>query len=319
MPRFSKQDYAGQRRFKTDCCWPLCQIVRIPTHGAVSRLGAPRGAVVPIRQFCEVKKPDAVTRAASFLHIGGISFDTLPDGRLPESPPTTSAKSTVTTRRLPRMTGGRILPQQRGDLNDQIRDVYLQEALEDEANLLLRCVYNDDRPNGLGGGSKQNFWVNGNTGSDVDGDSFIDGDAEASLTCKGLFAARKKIRDHDFGADYAVCYTTATALADLKCDPDFERRGGRPLDAGVTTGDTAVIDGMLLVTTPLLAPPACGVRDAGARSVMFVPNVSFGLVSDDMVTVTSGWDATSGYCHVGHHLVGGAVIAASSTCRISHI
>ncbi len=314
----SKWAHVKQDRFKKDYGWPLRSIVRIPAHNAVKRPGAPRAAVVPIRQFCEVKKPGAGTHAASFPHIGDVSFDTLPGDKLAECVTHTPARGKATMRRFLNMTFDRTPPRQHGDLDDKIRDVCLQGALDDEAAVLLDYVYDDDRPEGKGGGIKKN-WVNGNTGSDLDDDSFVAGNGEASLTCRGLFAARKKIRDRNFGADHAVCYTTAMALTDLKHDQDFARKGGLALgDGAASAGDTAVIDGMLLVATPVLAAPAGGTRDAGARSVMFVPEVSFGLISDDAVTVSCAPYGENGYRLAAHHLVGGAVIAADSTCRISH-
>ena len=315
--KLSKRDYVEQDRFEGRG-WPLRSIVRIPAHNAVRRPGAPRAAVVPIRQFCEVKRPGAGTHAASFTRLGEVSFDTPPDDKLAESITYTSARGTATTRRFLSMTFDFVPSRQHGDLDDKIRDICLQEALDDEAAVLLGCVYDDDRPEGQGGGIKKN-WINGNTGSDLDGDSLVAGNGEASLTCRGLSAAKKKIRDHGFGADRTVCYTTATALTDLKHDQDFARKGGPALgDGAASAGDTAIIDGILLVATPLLAAPARGTRDAGARSVMFVPDFSFGVISDNAVTIRCAPHGENGCRLEAHHLVGGAVIAAGSTCRISH-
>ena len=315
--RLSKQDYVEQDRFEGRG-WPLRSIVRIPAHDVVRRPGAPRAAVVPIRQFCEVKRPGAGTHAASFTRLGDVSFDTLPGDKLAECVTHTPARGKATARRFLSMTFDRTPPRQHGDLDDKIRNICLQEALDDEAAVLLGCVYDDDRPEGQGGGIKKN-WINGNTGSDLDGDSLVAGSGEASLTCRGLSAARKKIRDHGFGADRIVCYTTATALTDLKHDQDFARKGGPALrDGAASAGDTAIIDGMLLVATPVLAAPAGGTRDAGARSVMFVPDFSFGLISDNAVTIRCAPHGENGCRLEAHHLVGGTVIATGSTCRISH-
>lgn len=292
-------------------------IVRIPACGDAERPGGPRAAVVPIRQFCEVKKPDSVKHTASFLRAVEDSPAAPSDDGLVEPISLSFAKGTATTRSLPSPTVAHIPTPRHGNLSDKICDAYLQKALDDEAAMLLGCVYDDDRPGGPGGGSKRGFWVNGNTGHDVSDDSTRCGDAVDCLTYKGLSAARGKILRHS-NANLIVCYTTATALADLKSDPDFERKGGHPLEAGAVAGDMALIRGILLVATPRLAAPACGAHDAGARSVMFVPNKSFGLISDDKVTVTAERDGAGGCCLGVQHIVGGVVIAVNSTCRISH-
>lgn len=293
---------------------PLGHIVRIPVHSEVLRQGTPQAAVVPIHQFCEVKKPDPVTRSMSFFRIDNASFNAPPDDKLAECVTFTSRKGRAEERRLPNVTVDCVPPQQLDDLRDKMHDVYMQKALDDEAAVLLNCVY-DDSPGGQGGGDKRNFWINGNTGIDVDDDSFINGNSKACLTCKGLFAAQQKIYDHGFGADHAVCYTTALALTDLNNDPDFERKGGRFLGsaAAAAAGDVATIGGMRVVATPLLTAPACG-----ARSVMFVPDVSFGLISDDTVAVADEPYGEKGRCFAASHLVGGVVIAERSICRISH-
>ena len=312
-----KQDYVGQEHFKEKLHGLQCPIVRIPACGDVERPGAPLAAVVPIRQFCEVKKPDAEKCTASFPRIVKASPATPSDDGLVEPVTPSFAESTATTRSLPSPTVACIPPLRHGNLSDKICDAYLREALDDEAAMLLDCVYNDDRPGGPGGGSKRSFLVNGSTGRDVSDDSTMCGDAVDCLTCKGLSAAKNKILGHS-NASLTVCYTTATALADLKLDPDFEEKGGYPLEAGAATGDMALIDRILLVATPRLAALACGAHDAGARSVMFVPRKSFGLISDDKVMVTEEWDGAGGCSLAASHLVGGVVIYANSTCRISH-
>ena len=311
-----KQDYVGQERFKEKFRGLQRPIVRIPACGDAKRLGAPLAAVVPIRQFCEVKKPDAKC-TASFIRAVKDSPAPPSDDGLVEAITLSFAKGTTTTRSLPSPTVARIPPPRHGDLSDKICDAYLREALDDEAAMLLCCVYGDDRPGGPGGGSKRSFWVNGSTGRDVSDDSTMCGDAVDCLTCKGLSAAKNKILGHS-NASLTVCYTTTTALADLKSDPDFERKGGHPLEGGAVAGDMVLIRGILLVATPRLATPACGVHDAGARSVMFVPHKSFGLISDDKVMVTKERDGAGGHRLAAHHLVGGVVIAVDSTCRISH-
>lgn len=311
-----KQDYVEQR-FKEKFRGLPRPIVRIPACGDVERPGAPLAAVVPIRQFCEVKKPDAEKCTASFIRAVKDSPAPPTDDGLVEPITLSSVKGTAKTRSLPRPTVAHIPPPRHGDLSEKIRDAYLRGALDDEAAMLLCCVYDDDRPGGPGGGSKRNFWVNGNTGRDVSDDSTMCGDAVDCLTCKGLFDAKNKILGH-FNASLTVCYTTTTALADLKLDPDFERNGGYPLEAGAVAGDMALIRGILLVATPRLAAPTCGAHDAGARSVMFVPHKSFGLISDDKVIVTKERDGAGGCRLAARHLVGGVVICTNSTCRISH-
>ena len=311
-----KQDYVGQEHFKEKLHGLQCPIVRIPACSDVERPGAPLAAVVPIRQFCEVKKPDAKC-TASFIRAVKDSPAPPSDDGLVEPITLSFAKGTATARSLPSPPVARIPPPQHGHLSDKIRDAYLREALDDEAAMLLCCVYDDDRPGGPGGGSKRRFWVNGNTGRDVSDDSTMCSDAVDCLTYKGLSAARNKILGHS-NASFTVCYTTTTALADLKLDPDFEGNGGHPLEAGAVAGDMALIRKILLVATPRLAAPACGAHDAGARSVMFVPHKSFGLISDDKVMVTEERDGAGGCRLAARHLVGGVVIAADSTCRISH-
>lgn len=312
---YTKQAYFEQKRFKASYGGPPGRIMRIPVHNDEPRRGDSQAAVVPIRQFCEVKKPDPETRSASFVRSGNVSVVTPPDDNLAECVTYKPLRGRAEERRLLDATFDCVPPQQRDDLRDKMRDVYMRKALDDEASVLLDSVYGDDGPGGQGCGDKRNFWINGNTGIDVDDDSLINGGSKDYLTCRGLLAAWNKICDHCSGDARTICYTTALALTCLKNDPDFERNGGSFLGgaAAAAAGDMAVIRGICVVAAPLPEAPACG-----ARSFMFVPNVSFGLVSDDRVAVMDTPYGEKGLRFMASHIVGGVVMAERSTCRISH-
>ena len=307
-----KQAYVSENSVEGACGGSVIPVARIPATNAINWKGAARAAVVPIRQFCEVKKPNR-ENAASFFHIDDLEFVPLEEvGR--NNATCHTASGVAAARSLPVVHARDVTPSQ--DLRDAVHAAYCQEALDDETSALLETAYNDDRPDGQGGGQKWDFWVNGQTGKDIIDDSSIDGGAGASLTCAGLFAARKKIEDADFGTEQLVCYTTENAIKNLGKDPDFtERRDFMP--RVVAAGSVACVDGITLVAASRL-PPTRGARGAGVRSVMFVPHVSFGLISDDTIKVSEEWSGDHGCCFKAHHVVGGAVINVKSTCRISH-
>lgn len=305
----SKREYAEQDRFRVDCGWPGGPIARIPAHDGLRGQDRPRAGVVPIRQFCSIKPPSGAEHAASFRHIDVSGFSDPSDGWGYENGRCTCAEGRAAVHPLPRMPPGSTSTSQHIGPDTWAREFYLQEALDDEAAVLL------DRARSAGG-IEENMWVDGGTGGDAHADSTNQGGGEAGLAWAGLSAAQKKIADRDFGSDHAVCYTTAGAIAGLERDPGFAKNGGCFLGNTAASG-VATVGGMLLVAAPPQAMPAAG-AGGRRRSVMFVPEVSLGLISDDMVTVAEERDNKGGLGLAAHHLVGGVVIASGSVCGILH-
>lgn len=306
----SKLDYAGQKRFKVYSGWTPGYTTCIPRLDAPGMRGLPQSAVVPIRQFCRVKPPDAAARAASFTRLDVSGFADMSGGRGCESGTCTSVEGRAVWRRLPRIAAARIPPPSRhGKLDARAREFCLQEALDDETVALLGRAY--DSNNGI----KGDMWVDGATGDDARGSFAAAGVGGAGLALAGLLAAREKIIDRDPDADHLICYTAAGAIAGLRRDPEFEKEHGRFL-GGTAAGSAATIANMLVAAAPPQTALAGGAETG--RSVMFVRNASLGLISDDTVTVTAERDGEGGLYLAARHLIGGVVLDAGSMCGILH-
>lgn len=298
--------------------WNGLDVVRVPVTDAFGLALGCRASVVPMRQFSETRSVEPGEDSSTFYLFDGLHFADLSDGGRPAQASCTVKQGLAEPRDLPGVVVNDA-PRDDPDLHDKVGYAYLQRSLEDEADVLLRlaCGSGGAGSNPAAGAPQAPPWIDGGDGSLVEDRSRPP--TASALTCNGLDAAKKKIVGHGFDANHLVCYTTVEALRDLSSDPKFDK-WSRAMH-GVTEDCMREYNGILLVSRPSLPTRSHGgdaKELAPSRSVMFVPGASFGLVYDDLVTVSEEWQDDSKLRFSATHRAGGVLKNAESVCCLLH-
>jgi len=289
----------------------------------------PEGKIVtPIRQFTEVKVLPPGTREAFFYDYGAVAFGDITEGTL-------IADSTTVTR----SAGGATSPRgarvqiNYSDIEESPIDLvasnnrsFALESVNDESvEVLGDNTYNDDAGSSgdattrkaKGGGTKDGKWVNGNDGSQITADATIA--APDTLTFAGLLEAKLVIENEGLDVSNLVMYTSPKAVKDLINDPELDSYIGFSRPDIITEGVVERIAGVNLVKSSAIADLAGGGVATGRRSVLFIPQVAFGLVTGRDLTMEAQRRNELQTIHLtGTQKIAGFVKNVEGTCRVSH-
>ena len=295
----------------------------------------PSGKVVtPIRQFCETKILPVGTKEAFFFDFGAVTFDTISEANddllvaTPKSDVTIRTSGTSTTPRGSRITIGYSQTEESPiDIIASANRAFALESINDESKQILNA-FNDDTPNpanlatskkAVGGGIKNgaglaNHWIRGDTGAPIAADA-----AFGSLKYVGLLNAKGVIQDQGLDDTNLITYTSGKAIRDLTMDSDLDTYIGYSKPAIITEATVERIAGTNLVRSSAVSAGGAGFT-AQKRSVMFVPNVAFGLITGRDLTMEAQRRNELQAIHLtGTQKVAGVVKNVEATCRISHL
>lgn len=286
----------------------------------------PSGKVVtPIRQFCETKILPTGTREAFFYDFGPVSFSNITeDGStsVTESSSVIRSAGTATTPRGTRITIGYTQTEESPiDIVASANRSFALESINDESAEVLSRAFNDDTGSSgdattrkaKGGGSKAGRWVDGNTGNQVTTDATGNG----VLKYAGLLSAKGVIQDEGLDDSNLITYTTGKGIRDLTLDSDLDSYIGFSRPAIITEATVERIAGTNLVRTSALAD---GDEANSSRSVMFIPNVAFGLVSGrDLTMEAQRRNELQSIFLTGTQKIAGVVKNVEGAVRISHL
>ena len=295
----------------------------------------PSGKVVtPIRQFCETKILPVGTKEAFFFDFGAVDFSPIveADDTIGTATPASTAiirtSGTETSPRGTRITIGYAQTEESPiDIIASANRAFALESINDESKQILNA-FNDDTPNpanlatskkAIGGGIKNgagllNHWIRGDTGAPIAADA-----AFGSLKYVGLLNAKGVIQDQGLDDTNLITYTSGKAIRDLTMDSDLDTYIGYSKPAIITEATVERIAGTNLVRSSAVSSGSAGFT-AQKRSVMFVPNVAFGLISGRDLTMEAQRRNELQAIHLtGTQKVAGVVKNVEATCRISHL
>lgn len=288
----------------------------------------PSGKVVtPIRQFTETKILPPGTREAFFYDFGPVTFsdivegDTDPAVAVPLSSPIIRSAGTETNPRGTRIDIGYQQTEESPiDIIASANRSFALESINDESLEVLRRAYNDDTGSSgsatvrkaKGGGTKAGRWVDGNTGAQI----VADGAGLGNLTYRGLLSAKGVIQDEGLDDSNLITYTSGKGIRDLTLDPDLDSYIGFSRPAIITEATVERIAGTNLVRTSAIASST---QVGGFRSVLFIPNVAFGLVSGRDLTMEAQRRNERQLIHLtGTQKISAVVKNVEATVRLSH-
>ena len=286
----------------------------------------PSGKVVtPVRQFCETKVLPTGTREAFFYDFGPVSFSNITeDGStsVTESSSVIRSAGTSTTPRGTRITIGYTQTEESPiDIVASANRSFALESINDESAEVLSRAFNDDTGSSgdatnrkaKGGGAKTGRWVNGNTGAQITADTT----GNAVLKYAGLLSAKGVIQDEGLDDSNLITYTSGKGIRDLTLDADLDSYIGFSRPAIITEATVERIAGTNLVRSSALAD---GGEALSTRSVMFIPNVAFGLVSGrDLTMEAQRRNELQSIFLTGTQKIAGVVKNVEATVRISHL
>ena len=285
----------------------------------------PNGKVVtPIRQFCETKVLAPGTKEAFFYDFGSVTFsDVTEDGstQVGESSVVIRSSGGAASPRGTKLTIGYTqLEESPIDIVSAANRSYALESVNDESVEVLSRAFNDDvgssgdstNRKDKGGGVKTNRWVN-----HVGADASTDASGLGNLTFAGLVAAKGKIEDEGLDPSNLVTYTTGKAIRDLIFDPDLDSFISFSRPAIITEATVERIAGTNVVRSSACAT---GSQANSKRSVMFVPNIAFGLITGrDLTLEAQRRNELQVVFLTGTQRIAGFVKNIEATCRISHL
>ena len=289
----------------------------------------PDGKVVtPVRQFCETKILPPGTREAFFYDFGPVTFSDIVEGdddpavAVPLSSPIIRSAGTETDPRGTRIDIGYQQTEESPiDIIASANRSFALESINDESVEVLNRAFNLDTGSSgsatvrkaKGGGTKTGRWVDGNTGAQVTGD----GSGLGVLSYRGLLSAKGVIQDEGLDDSNLITYTSGKGIRDLTLDPDLDSYIGFSRPAIITEATVERIAGTNLVRTSAIAS---GSQSGSVRSVMFIPNVAFGLVSGRDLTMEAQRRNERQIIHLtGTQKISAVVKNVEATVRLSHI
>ncbi|MBF85113.1 MAG: hypothetical protein CL489_11690 [Acidobacteria bacterium] len=282
----------------------------------------PDGKVVtPIRQFCETKVLAPGTKEAFFYDFGPVTFADVTEGSVIGDSTTNirSAGGAATPRGTKLTIGYTQLEESPIDIVAAANRSYALESVNDESVEVLSRAYNSDTAGSgdaatrkaKGGGVKTGRWVD-ESGVQITSD----GSGLTNLTFAGLVAAKGVIEDEGLDPSNLVTYTTGKAIRDLIFDPDLDSFISFSRPAIITEATVERIAGTNVVRS---SAPAATTQSGGSRSVTFVPNIAFGLVTGrDLTMEAQRRNEIQSIYLTGTQRIAAFVKNVEATCRISH-
>ena len=285
----------------------------------------PNGKVVtPIRQFCETKVLPTGTKEAFFYDFGAVSFsDITEDGStvVGESAVVVrSAGGSASPRGTKLILGYTQIEESPIDLIASANRSFALESVNDESKEVINVSFKTDSGSAgdasnrkaVGGGAKTIRWVS-HAGSQITADS----SGLGNLTFAGLVSAKGVIEDEGLDPSNLVTYTTGKAIRDLVFDPDLDSFISFSRPAIITEATVERIAGTNVVRSSALAS---GSQSGSSRSVMFVPNIAFGLITGrDLTMEAQRRNELQSIFLTGTQRIAGFTKNVEATCRISHL
>lgn len=288
----------------------------------------PSGKVVtPIRQFCETKILPTGTKEAFFFDFGTVTFADIVEAdsdltvATPASTPIIRSAGTETNPRGTRITIGYQQTEESPiDIIASANRAFALESINDESKQVMNAFNTDTAGSGsatvrkaIGAGVKTGRWVDGNSGSQLT----TDASGLGVLKYQGLLNAKGVIQDEGLDDSNLITYTSGKAIRDLTLDADLDSYIGFSRPAIITEATIERIAGTNLVRSSAIANSS---QSGGKRSVMFIPNVAFGLVSGRDLTMEAQRRNELQAIHItGTQKIAGLVKNVEATCRISHL
>lgn len=288
----------------------------------------PNGKVVtPIRQFCETKILPVGTKEAFFFDFGDVSFSDITEAddaigtATPASSPIIRSAGTETNPRGTRITIGYQQTEESPiDIVASANRAFALESINDESKQLMNSYDTDTGSAGdastrkaVGGGAKTGRWVDGNSGAQIT----TDASGLGVLKYQGLLNAKGVIQDEGLDDSNLITYTSGKGIRDLTLDADLDSYIGFSKPAIITEATVERIAGTNLVRSSAIAASS---QADGYRSVMFIPNVAFGLVSGRDLTMEAQRRNELQAIHItGTQKIAGIVKNVEATCRLSHL
>ena len=288
----------------------------------------PNGKVVtPIRQFCETKILPVGTKEAFFFDFGDVTFSDITEAddviatATPASSPIIRSAGTETNPRGTRITIGYQQTEESPiDIIASANRAFALESINDESKQVMNAFNTDSGSSGnastrkaIGGGAKTGRWVDGNSGSQITSDA----SGLGALKYQGLLNAKGVIQDEGLDDSNLITYTSGKGIRDLTLDADLDSYIGFSKPAIITEATVERIAGTNLVRSSAIASST---QASGYRSVMFIPNVAFGLVSGRDLTMEAQRRNEIQAIHItGTQKIAGIVKNVEATCRISHL
>ncbi len=288
----------------------------------------PNGKVVtPIRQFCETKILPVGTREAFFFDFGDVTFSDIVEAdsdltvATPSSSPIIRSAGTETNPRGTRITIGYQQTEESPiDIIASANRAFALESINDESVRVMTSYDTDTGSAGdattrkaIGGGAKTGRWVDGNSGAQITADA----SGLGVLKYQGLLNAKGVIQDEGLDDSNLITYTSGKGIRDLTLDADLDSYIGFSKPAIITEATVERVAGTNLVRSSAIAASS---QASGYRSVMFIPNVAFGLVSGRDLTMEAQRRNELQAIHItGTQKIAGIVKNVEATCRISHL
>jgi len=278
----------------------------------------PDGKIItPIRQFCEHKSLPSGQREAFFYDFGSINLlNTV--GREGEdigtvTPLITSQRAETNPRGTRIDIGYNQVEESSTDIIASANRSFGLESVHDENAEIIERTFNDDsytvgkeQIKHKGGGIK--MWVD-NYGSEIRSDDWmIKGDNK--LTLRAVFSALSKILEQGMDITNAVMYTDVHGMMQLLDDPEFLERNKHSLLESTQfllekiLGIRVVVSSACPTTETIdMVPiketywkrfrrvlmfkrqPMESKGKIGTRSVVFIPQTAFGLVTGELLTM----------------------------------
>jgi len=292
----------------------------------------PEGKIVtPIRQFTEVKVLPPGTKEAFFFDYGKVDFSDITEGTIiTDSVTVTRSAGGPTSPRGARVEiAYSAIEESPIDLVAANNRSFALESVNDESvEMLGDRTYNDDTGSSgdattrkaKGGGTKDGKWINGNDGTALttaSNDSTLT--STALLTFKGLLDAKLIIENEGLDVSNLIMYTSPKAVNDIIRDPELDSYIGFSRPDIITEGVVERIAGVNLVKSSAIADLASGGVATGRRSVVFIPQVAFGLVTGRDLTMEAQRRNELQIIHLtGTQKIAGFVKNVEGTCRVSH-
>ena len=283
--------------------------------------------VTPIRQFCETKILPAGTREAFFFDFGDVTFQDIveADDNLATATPASAviirSAGTETNPRGARITIGYQQTEESPiDIIASANRAFALESINDESKQVMTAFNTDSGSSGdasnrkaIGGGTKTGRWVDGNSGAQITADA----SGLGVMKYQGLLNAKGVIQDFGLDDSNLITYTSGKAIRDLTLDADLDSYIGFSKPAIITEATVERIAGTNLVRSSAVADTT---QSGGSRSVMFIPNVAFGLVSGRDLTMEAQRRNELQAIHItGTQKIAGLVKNVEATCRLSHL
>ena len=288
----------------------------------------PNGKVVtPIRQFCETKILPVGTKEAFFFDFGDVTFSDITEAddviatATPASSPIIRSAGTETNPRGTRITIGYQQTEESPiDIIASANRAFALESINDESKQVMNAFNTDSGSSGnastrkaIGGGAKTGRWVDGNSGSQITSDA----SGLGALKYQGLLNAKGVIQDEGLDDSNLITYTSGKGIRDLTLDADLDSYIGFSKPAIITEATVERIAGTNLVRSSAIASST---QASGYRSVMFIPNVAFGLVSGrDLTMEAQRRNELQSIFLTGTQKIAGVVKNVEGAVRISHL